>query len=187
MKTDLESAGHQLEATLLEAEKLAADCDDAQWQWTPAAAVWSAGGCIAHLNQVNRAYATAIRLVLEGGNLQQSAAMEFRYGLLERWFVKSMEPPVKMRLPAPTLFIPRRVDTREAAMSEWQRIHFELASLIQRSEPLHLSRVKVVSPANRFIKLSLGMAFALIAAHNRRHLWQARKMISAANSAAASL
>ena len=114
--------------------------------------------------------------------------MEFKYGVLERWFLKSLEPPVKMKGKAPKVFVPLTVDSRESAMAEWHRIHLDLTSLTCRSEPLHFRRVKVVSPFSRFIKISLGKAFAMIAAHNRRHLWQAGEMISRApNSAATSL
>lgn len=57
--------------------------------------------------------------------------------MLERWFVKSMDPPVKIKLKAPKVFTPLVTDTREAAMAEWQRIHLELTSLIEGSDPLH--------------------------------------------------
>ena len=174
-----------MEDTFLEAGRLADGCDDAQWVWTPSPGVWSAAGCIAHLNQTNREYVTAIRSVLESGNPERSAATDFRYGVLERWFVKSMEPPVKIKLKAPKVFVPLAVDSKEAAMAEWQRIHLELTSLIERSEPLHLTKNKVISPAVRLLKISLGMAFALIAAHNRRHLYQAREMIGRAPRSAA--
>ncbi len=60
--------------------------------------VWSAGGCIAHLNRT-------IRRVCESGDPERSAGTEFRYGMLERWFGKSMEPAVKIKLKTPKVFV----------------------------------------------------------------------------------
>jgi hypothetical protein len=38
----------------------------------------------------------------------------------------------------------------------------------------------VQSPASHWIKISLNSGFALMAAHERRHLWQARRVLAAA-------
>jgi hypothetical protein len=39
----------------------------------------------------------------------------------------------------------------------------------------------VASPANRLLHISLGSGFALQIAHERRHLWQARQILSRAD------
>ena len=39
-----------------------------------------------------------------------------------------------------------------------------------------LERVKVVSPASSMIRPLLGCAILAMAAHGRRHLWQARQL-----------
>ena len=44
------------------------------------------------------------------------------------------------------------------------------------ADGLDLRRVKVVTPISRWVKLSLGMAFAQTAAHERRHLEQSRRV-----------
>jgi hypothetical protein len=53
-----------------------------------------------------------------------------------------------------------------------------LKGLLQQSAGLDLRRIRVVSPVTRLLKLSLVGAFALTAAHDRRHLyqgWEVRK------------
>ncbi len=42
-----------------------------------------------------------------------------------------------------------------------------------RAEGIDLARVKVRSPVLWLLRLSLGQWFALIAGHQKRHLWQA--------------
>jgi hypothetical protein len=44
------------------------------------------------------------------------------------------------------------------------------------AEGLDLARVKVPTPISRLLKLSLGMTLAQAAAHERRHLEQARRV-----------
>ena len=98
MKRELEHAKRPLEGTFLGAEMLGGGCGDAQRRWTPSPGVWFAGGCIAHLNRT-------IRRVCESGDPERSAGTEFRYGMLERWFGKSMEPAVKIKLKTPKVFV----------------------------------------------------------------------------------
>jgi hypothetical protein len=47
---------------------------------------------------------------------------------------------------------------------------------LERADGLDLRRVKVATPISRFLKMSLGAMFAQIAAHERRHLEQARRV-----------
>jgi hypothetical protein len=175
MKPELESLRRQLEASSSEVRWLAAELDETRWQTSPRQGAWSAGECIAHLNETNRKYSAAIRDTVESGSAERWAGTSFRYGMLERWFVNSLEPPPKMKVSAPKLFVPDGVSSRDEAMAEWNRIHLELIALLERSDGLHLSRDKVVSPVSRFLKLSLGISFALVAAHNRRHIYQAKR------------
>ncbi|MEO8130598.1 MAG: DinB family protein [Bryobacteraceae bacterium] len=185
MKRDLERAGALLKDTLLEAEGLAGSCEEAGWSWKPAPGVWSAAACLAHLNQTNREYVASIRRIVIGGSPMLSDAPLFRYGLLERWFVKSMGPPVKVRLKAPKVFAPQSENSRDETMAEWRRIHLELMSLIEESARLDLRKNRVISPVSRHFQISLGMVFPLIAAHNRRHLFQARRTLEYAASSLA--
>jgi hypothetical protein len=45
-----------------------------------------------------------------------------------------------------------------------------------RADGLDLKRAVVTSPASRFFRMSLGAYLAFLAAHDRRHLWQARQV-----------
>ena len=52
----------------------------------------------------------------------------------------------------------------------------QIARRLEDAHGLDLRRARVVSPITRLLRLNLGAAFALIASHNRRHLWQARQV-----------
>jgi hypothetical protein len=49
----------------------------------------------------------------------------------------------------------------------------EIRKRIHAANGLHLSRAKVASAFIKSLKLGLGPCFAFLAAHERRHLWQA--------------
>jgi hypothetical protein len=60
-----------------------------------------------------------------------------------------------------------------AAFAAAQRRYLQSVSA---ASGLRLSKIKVNSPASPLIKLTLEEAIALMAAHERRHLWQARQV-----------
>jgi hypothetical protein len=47
---------------------------------------------------------------------------------------------------------------------------------VRQANGLDLSRVRVVSPLTSLMRMSLGQCFGLLAAHERRHLWQAARV-----------
>jgi hypothetical protein len=49
---------------------------------------------------------------------------------------------------------------------------------LRQANGLDLARAHVKSPVSNLIRLALGSGFALMVAHERRHLHQARKVIA---------
>ena len=47
---------------------------------------------------------------------------------------------------------------------------------LRQANGVDLAKARVQSPANRWVRLDLGAGFALMVAHERRHLWQAQQM-----------
>ena len=99
----------------------------------------------------------------------------FRYGIFERWFVWLMEPPPRMKLVAPRAYRPGSRRPGTIVVSDFLRLQRDLCQSLQTANGLDLAKVKVRNPVNRWIRFSLGQEFALTAAHERRHLWQARQ------------
>jgi hypothetical protein len=177
----------ELEAFRVEFEALAADADalvsplsDAQFAWSPATDVWSVGQCIEHLNVTARAYlpsldegiASAIRAGVYGQG-------PFTYNLLGRLMVRSMEPPPLWRFKAPGVFRPpaaTQARTRAEIMAGFRGFQVQYKDRLRQANGVDLAKARVVSPANRLLHISLGSGFALQIAHERRHLWQARRL-----------
>ena len=177
LNSELEDYRQQLEATKQEAESLLAGLTEAQFNWRPEAGRWSIAECLAHLNTTNRLYAEAIDHSLERARARQLFSDgPFRYGFLGSWFVRSIEPPPRRRFKAPKVFAPPPQQSRASVAAEFMKIHDEILKRLQHANGIDLVRARVISPVTSLFRLSLGQSFALIAAHNRRHLWQARQV-----------
>ena len=91
-----------------------------------------------------------------------------------------MEPPPRRRFKAPKQWHP--TDFRTAALdpaSELARLaelHDQIEGQIREAAGLDLRRIRLSSPVSGLIRMNLGDAFALILTHERRHLYQLRKV-----------
>jgi hypothetical protein len=103
-------------------------------------------------------------------------AAPFRYGLLESWTVRAMDAPPMFRMKAPKAFVPASEARLAESLAAFVALQDEFQERLARADGLDLRRVKARSPVSRHLKFSLGKAFAAIAAHQRRHLWQARQL-----------
>jgi DinB superfamily len=163
----------QIENIEEDAQELTAPLDDTQFNWRPSPKQWSISECLAHLN-----VAAALDLPLLAEEIERGRAAgmtghgPFRYGVVSRWFVGFMDAPPKFRVKAPKIYSPPAGFTRDKVVPEFLSIHQRLLELVAKANGLDLARIKVASPAGPF-KMSLGQRFALVAAHDRRHLWQA--------------
>ena len=174
----------EIEAFRVEFERLSAEADalvapltEAQFNWQPAPGSWSVAQCIEHLNVVARLYlpkldegiADAIRrgLYAEG---------PFIYNWFGRFFVRTMEPPARVKVKAPKEFVPPPPRARQEIMAAFRAYQVQFIDRLRQANGLDLARARVTSPASRWIRMSLGSGFALMTAHERRHLWQARQV-----------
>lgn len=174
---DLQEYQRQIEAVNEDARDLIAGLSDAQINWRPTPAHWSIAECLDHLAVTNCQLIEGIKVALSDARSRGLTGRgPFRYGIIGNMIVRSIEPPVKMKFKAPKIFKPRPDQSLEVVTRDFFTTQDELLRLIVEANGINLARVKVTSPVTKLIKLSLGQAFALIATHSRRHLWQARQV-----------
>ena len=163
----------QLENIKEDAIELTAPLSDAQFNWRAAPKRWSISECLVHLNLTNGLDLPALSAEIERARAAGlTAPGPFRYGFLSRRFIRWTEPPPKLRIKAPALYRPKPDQPKEKVVGEFISIHDRLLELLLKSNGLDLARIQVPTPIPR-VKFSLGQRFALITAHDRRHLWQA--------------
>lgn len=174
----------QFEDLKRDAEQLTEDLSDDQFNWTLDPGRWSMGQCIDHLNAVARPYcdalAAGIATTRERG---LTVGGPVRYSFFERWAIRSMEPPPRRRLPAPGMFSPgesQQIHSRAEVMAEYSALKDRFVALLNDADGLDVGRLKIATPVSKLIRLRIGAAFAFLASHERRHLWQARQVREAA-------
>jgi hypothetical protein len=182
LSAQIEKLRADFEAIRADADSLVSGLSDAQLQWQPKPGTWSIVQCLAHLNSIDgQDLPNLYREITLGRKANLTAAGPFRWNWFERWFIATVEPPFRLKVPAPKKYLPTTIFNVRETILEFQRIQHDLFYLAAEADGLDLKKIKVVSPAASWLKMSLGARLDLIAAHDRRHLWQARKVREDAN------
>jgi hypothetical protein len=167
----------EFERLSAEADALVAPLREDQFHWQPAAGAWSIARCIDHLNVTARLYLPkldeGIAAAIQRG---QYAEGPFRYTWIGRLMVRSQEPPARLKVKTPHVFEPPERRARAEIMAAFRAYQVQFVDRLRQANGLDLARARVRSPVSHWIRLPLGSAFALVAAHERRHLWQAHRV-----------
>lgn len=174
---EIEAFRQQFEQISLDADALAAPLRDDQFSWSPAPDRWSIGDCLDHLNATARMYlprldeaiADAIRKGLYGSG-------PFRYAWLGRVFVRVSEPPPRLRFRTRAGIAPAPNRPRQEVMAALRAYQVQYVDRLRQANGLDLARATVKSPIAPWLRISLGSGFALMTAHERRHVWQAKQV-----------
>jgi hypothetical protein len=178
-----------LEAALDDAERdmraLVAGMSESAGTWRAAPGSWSVAECLDHLATANRVYLRAMtpaaERALARGRVRRGPA---RPGVIGGWFVRQLEPPVTKRtLKAPRLIVPRVGPALADAGAEFLASQQEVRAFLERYAGIDLAGVGFANPFITGIRFSLATGLHVIAAHERRHLWQARNVRRAADAA----
>jgi hypothetical protein len=174
---ELEDLRRQFEQIGADVNALVSPLRDDQFNWQPSPERWSIAHCLDHLNATARAYlpmldegiSEAIRRGVYGEG-------PFSYSLLGRLATAFNEPPPKFRLPAPRQFQPAVSRPRHEIVAALRAYQVQYVDRLRQANGLDLARARVSSPVSRWLRFSLGSGFTLMAAHERRHLWQAHRI-----------
>ena len=180
LSPEIEEFRQQFERLAADADALAASLTDEQFSWQPAPHIWSVAHCLDHLNATARTYLPALDDgIADAIRRGLYSPGPFVYNWLGRAWVWYMEPPPRVRTKAPKAFQPTVSRPRKEIMAAFGAYHAQYLDRLRRASGLHLARARVASPIVKWLRLPLGSAFALMVAHERRHLEQARRVISA--------
>jgi hypothetical protein len=176
---ELDEFRRQFEQIADEADSLAGGLTDEQFNWQPPSGGWTVAQCIDHLNVTARVYlpsldegiAQAIRRGLYGEG-------PFRYSLLGRMFVWSQQPGTKMKYKANKAFMPSPARRKQETLAAFRAYQVQFVDRLRQANGLDLARARVQSPVASALRMPLGSGFALMVAHERRHLQQARNVIA---------
>ena len=150
--------------------------DATTWALRPSADAWAIGECLTHLNITSEKFIPRIDDALRDGRARKVEGNgPYSKGLIGWALQRFLEPPYKIRTKTPPAFIPVHVDPMPEALERFDYLQQEVQVRIDRSAGLSVDRLRIVSPFEARTKYNLYAAFSLIAAHQRRHLWQAEQ------------
>ena len=183
---DIRDLEDQLDATERDAQALVQGLTEQQGAWRAEPGAWSVAECLDHLATGNRVYLralneSAVRARAKGCPRRGPAVP----GVIGRWFVRWLEPPVNPRLKgrAPRIIRPRTAPPLADAFAAFAASHREVRAFLRAYADLDLAGVRFPNPFIRGVRFSLATGLHVIAAHQRRHLWQAWRVRQAAERA----
>ena len=166
----------QLDAAERDAAALVAGLAEAQGAWQAKAGSWSVAECLDHLATANRVYLSAMQApAARARTRRKHGSRPARRGWVGRCFVSALEPPARWwsRLKAPRKIRPRAGPALAEAFANFVASQAEVRSFLHAYADLDLAGVQFPNPFVRGIRFSLATGLHVIAAHERRHLWQA--------------
>lgn len=160
------------------ARKLCHRMDEATWSRRPASGGWSVGECITHLNITSEQFMPLLdEAIRRGRERNLTARGPFGLGFMGWALVKFLEPPYKMKRKTGATFEPANVEPMDQTLERFDYLQQELQARVDRAAGLALERLKLKSPFSAHVKYNLYATFCVLAAHQRRHLWQAEQIL----------
>ncbi len=180
LRPEIDEFRKQFEQISADADALVAPLSDEQFAWQPAPDAWSVSQCLDHLNATARQYLPAMdEGVAEAIRRGLYGAGPYSYNWVGRLIVYLNQPPPRLRASAPKAFQPEPGRSRHDVMAAFRAYQVQYVDRLHQANGLDLARARVASPVARWIRIPLGSAFGMMLAHERRHLAQARRVLSA--------
>ena len=167
----------QFAAAKAEASDLVNGLDESQFTWRPGAHSWSMAECLLHLNMVGGRCVHLLENTLADARARGLVGHgPFRYSWVGKWILANTEPPSRHKYRAPRAVTPASGQPATEVLPAFRRLQDQLALQLEQASGLDMEHIKVPAPEARFLRFNLHLTFAWIAAHQRRHLWQARQV-----------
>ncbi|MGE0040991.1 MAG: DinB family protein [Vicinamibacterales bacterium] len=148
--------------------------EEVNWQVAPGK-TWSIAQCLDHLRATNEFYLQRFLPLAEqardGGPGPFSGLEPSGIG---RWFLRTLEPPVRMRAGAPKAVVPASTASRATLVPNLVASHDPYRRLVAAAAFVDANRVVGPNPFFPVFRMRLSTVLGVIPAHDRRHLWQAR-------------
>jgi hypothetical protein len=181
-QTDLSPDLQRLLAGLADSDRHASEVvqtlSDRQMNWRPSDTEWSIAQCLDHLAKSNEVYAAALqRAIGKPRHEAITTPLVLRPGVVGHMFIRTLEPPPARKLRAPKMILPcDRID-KDEVLRKFLASEDAIRVVIRNGGALDLNRIRFKNPFFWFLRFTVGTGLLIIAAHNRRHFWQAQALL----------
>ena len=170
-----ESLLQQIEDATRKAKALTAGRSQADLTTSLEANSWSVAQCLDHLAQTTNVFLPVISAAT-GRAPRLGRNRRLRTGAMTQMLIRNLEPPYRLRFKALKAIVPQRQDFA-SAWNAFEESQLRLAETIQSSVGLALDEVRIESPVYARVSYNVYGAFRMLAAHQRRHLWQIEQIL----------
>jgi hypothetical protein len=174
----IDAVEEELKAATRRAWALVQSTDGRLFTVRPDPSSWSAAECLAHLSISTEQFLPLLEVTLEKARANGRSTRKPRMDLLGkvlRWF---LEPPMRSRVKTTAPFVPRSTRAKAEAFGEFAALQDRLLVLLASARGLDLRKPRLVSPFDPRVRYNVFSAFRILAAHQRRHLWQAEQAVT---------
>lgn len=150
----------------------------------PDSGSWSAAECLQHLTLSADAYFPIWQQVIASAGLRKSDAnAPYRLDLWGRILCWILEPPARIRSRTPAPFQPVECGKIEEVLDRFLERQERIVAALRSCKGRAIDKVKMASPIDSRVRYSIWSSFAVNAAHERRHLWQAERAVARVRAA----
>lgn len=173
----LETVLNQIESATLRSQTLVAGRSQADLTNSLESTSWSVAQCLDHLAQTTNAFLPVISAAIARAP-RLTTNRGLRTGALTRLFIRNLEPPYRVRFKVLSSLVPVGHDFA-AARAAFEAAQEQLERTIQSAIGLAVDQVRIESPVYARLSYNVYGALRMLAAHQRRHLWQIEQILKA--------
>jgi hypothetical protein len=138
---------------------------------------WSVAECLGHLARTTNAFLPEIsRAIAAAPKLATNRTL--RTGTIALLLIRHLEPPYRFRYKVLSQLVPQEKDF-DAAWLAFENSQSRLSEAVRSAAGLAIDHVKVQCPVYAPVTYNVYGAFRMLAAHERRHLWQVQQILGA--------
>jgi hypothetical protein len=171
---------HQIRQATNDLEKLVVGRNKTELATRLEPGSWSVVECLDHLTQTTRAFLPAISAAIAVAP-QLNNNRRLRTGFLPSLFIRNLNPPYHVRFKVLPQLAPQNPDS-ETALASFAESQAELLAILSSTAGLAIDKVRIKSPVYGRISYNIYGALRMLAAHQRRHIWQISQILKALDS-----
>jgi len=160
------------------ANKQFSSLSENQFNWKPSEEKWSIGECIDHLIVTHKLYNSKFKELQPLFEDSDEGSFKFKHTFSGRMLLKYVDPNSPKKVKTFKVFKP---SMRQINTNIIRSFCEEVETMISFAEKLHgadLTKLKIISPVTRLLRMNIGDALLINLYHDKRHLNQAEKIIN---------
>jgi len=147
-----------------------------QINWKPAFDIWGVGECIHHLIVCHKTYHPKIIDAFGLSTPGERDEYPYKHSFIGKWIIKGVDPVVNRKHKTFKVFKPDTSDFTKKIFNDFIEVLKQTGELVSKMKKMDLKKIKINSPVSNFLQINLGDPLIILAHHDARHLYQAKRV-----------